>query len=49
MVEKEIIQDGDYIDLRKLSEKYDEMKQKLGIEKRGIQNRHVKARLINAF
>ena len=31
MVEKEIIQDGDYIDLRKLSEKYDEVQQKLGL------------------
>ena len=30
MVEKEIIQGGDYIDLRKLLEKYREMLQKLG-------------------
>ena len=49
MVEKDIIQDGDYIDLCKFSEKHDEMQQKLGLKKRGIQNRHLKARLINAF
>ena len=49
IVEREIIQDGDYIDLRKLSEIYGEMQQKLGLEKKGVQNRHLKARLINAF
>ena len=49
MVEKEIIQDGDYIDLRRLLEKYGGMQQKLALEKRGIQNRHFKAGLINAF
>ena len=49
MVEKDIIQDGDYIDLRKFSGKHREMQQRLGLEKRGIQNQHLKARLINAF
>ena len=49
MIEREIIQDGGYIDLRKLSEKYGGMQQKLGLEKRGIKNRHLKVRTINAF
>ena len=49
MVGKEVIQDGDYIDLLKLSEKYDEMQQKLGLQKRSVQNQNLKARLINAF
>ena len=49
VIEKEAIQDGDFIDLCKLSEKYGEMQQKLGLEKRGVQNRCLKARVVNAF
>ena len=49
MIEKEIIQDGDYIDTRKLLEKYSKMQQKMGLKKRGFQNQHLKVRLIIAF
>ena len=49
MVKKEITQDSDYIDKPKLSEKFGKIQQKLGLEKRGIQIWHLKARLINAF
>ena len=48
-VEKEVIEDGDYININTLSEKYGKMQEQLGIEKKGVQNRHLKARLINAF
>ena len=44
-----MVQGGDYIDLPKLLETYDKMQQKLGLEKGCIQNRHLKAKLINAF
>ena len=49
MIEMEIIQNDDHLDLPKLSKKYGEMQQKLGLEIRGAQIRHVKPRLINAF
>ena len=49
MVEKKIIQNGDYIDLRKLLEKYGEMQEKPVLEKRGVQNRHLKVRLVITF
>ena len=37
MIEMEIIQNDDHLDLPKLSKKYGEMQQKLGLEIRGVQ------------